>query len=111
MSRRLKRRELEQTVVVHDATQGGVLGELVNITTEGLMLAAERELEVHAMLQLSLQLPEPLQGVDHLLINAECLWSRRAEKLDRYWAGFHIVEAAEQALLQIEALIDLYAID
>ncbi len=111
MARRLERKELSQTVVIHDTINGGVFGELVNITSEGLMIMTDREIETQAIFQLSLQLPEPIQGSDHVILGADCLWCRRAENFYRYWAGFQVIDASEQAISQIEALIDLYAKD
>ena len=111
MPRKLERKELSQTVVIHDTINGGVFGELVNITGEGLMVMTDREIETQAIFQLSLQLPEPIQGSTQLILGADCLWCRRAENFYRYWAGFQIIDASELALEQIEALIDLYAKD
>jgi len=109
MARKLERKELSQAIVVHDVINGGIFGELVNITTEGLMVMTDREIETQAIFQLNFQLPEPLIGSDQLLLGADCLWCRRAENFHRYWAGFQIIDASEVALEQIEALIALYA--
>ena len=108
MARKLERKELSETIAIHDVINGGVFGELVNITIEGLMAITDREIETQAIFQLALQLPESLNGSDQLVLGADCLWCRRAENHYRYWAGFQIIDASEQALEQIEALIDLY---
>lgn len=109
MTRRLQRKELNQVIPVHDVINGGVFGELVNITTEGIMVMTENEVETQAIFQLSLELPEPLIGSTRILLGADCLWCRSAENFSRYWAGLQIIDASEQALEQVEALIDLYA--
>lgn len=109
MTRKLERKELSQTIQVHDIINGGLFGELVNITTEGIMVMTDREIETQAIFQLSLELPEPLIGSAQLVLGADCLWCRRAENFSRYWAGFQVIDASELALEQIEALIDLYA--
>lgn len=109
MARKLERKELSQVIAVHDVINGGVFGELVNVTTEGIMVMTEREIETQAIFQLSLELPEPLIGNSHILLGADCLWCRRTENFSRYWAGLQIIDASELALEQIEALIDLYA--
>lgn len=109
MARKLERKELSQTIAVHDVINGGVFGELVNVTTEGIMVMTDREIETQAIFQLSLELPEPLIGSSQILLGADCLWCRRAENFSRYWAGFQIIDASELALEQVEALIDLYA--
>lgn len=111
MARKLERKELNQSVVVHDTINGGVFGELVNITSEGLMIMTDREIETQAIFQLALQLPEPMRGSDQLILGADCLWCRRAENFYRYWAGFQVIDASDQALAQIDALISLYAKD
>lgn len=108
MARKLERKELNQAIVVLDTINGGVFGELVNITTEGLMVMTDREIETQAIFQLSLQLPEIIKGANHVIIGADCLWCRRAENFYRYWAGFQIIDASEKALEQIDALIHLY---
>jgi hypothetical protein len=111
MTRRLERKELIQPIAVNDTINGGVFGELVNITTEGLMVMTDREIETQAIFQLALQLPEMMAGSDILVLGADCLWCRRAENFYRYWAGFQIIDASDHAVEQIEALINLYSRD
>jgi hypothetical protein len=111
MTRKLERKELTQPIAINDTINGGVFGELVNITTEGLMVITDREIETQAIFQLALQLPESLAGSDTLVLGADCLWCRRAENFYRYWAGFQIIDASNHAIEQIEALIGLYARD
>ena len=109
MARKLERKELSQAITVLDTINGGVFGELVNVTTEGLMVMTDREIETQAIFQLSLQLPEAIKGGNQIVIGADCLWCRSAENFSRYWAGFQIIDASERALTQLEVLIDLYA--
>lgn len=108
MARKLERKELNHAIVILDTINGGVFGELVNVTTEGIMVMTDREIETQAIFQLALQLPEAIRGSNQIVIGADCLWCRRAENFYRYWAGFQIIDASEGALEQIEALIDLY---
>jgi hypothetical protein len=110
MARKLERKELNQAIAVHDTINGGVFGELVNITREGLMVMTDREIETQAIFQLALQLPEPLKGSAQIVLGADCLWCRRAENFYRYWAGFQIIDASETALAQLDALIELYTV-
>lgn len=110
-SRRLERKELNQTILIHDVINGGLFGELVNITPEGLMVIADREIETQAIFQLALQLPETLEGSESIVLGADCLWCRHADNFHRYWAGFQIIDASNRALAQIDALIRLYGKD
>ncbi len=110
MARKLERKELNQAIAVHDTINGGVFGELVNITREGLMVMTDREIETQSIFQLALQLPEPLKGSAQIVLGADCLWCRRAENFYRYWAGFQIIDASDTALTQLDALIELYSV-
>jgi hypothetical protein len=109
MARKLERKELNQAIVIIDKINGGVFGELVNITTEGLMVMTDREIETQAIFQFALQLPEPIKGGDQIIVGADCLWCRSAENFSRYWAGFQIIDASEEAVAQLEVLLEQYA--
>lgn len=109
MPRKLERRELNESIAVLDTINGGTFGELVNLTTEGMMVIIDREIETQAIFQLALLLPEPINGDDQIVVGADCLWCRRAENFYRYWAGFQIIDASDRALEQIDALIQQYA--
>ena len=103
--RRHQRYELQQPIPVIDQQTGASMGALVNITIEGLMVMANSELESNRLYQLALQLPEPVNGFSSIELGVDCLWSRGADQVQRYWAGFQIIDASQEAIKVIEALI------
>ncbi len=103
--RKHERVALSPTILVHDLVHQRPLGELVNITIEGLMTIGETPVELDAILQISLELPESISGVDHIDLGVTCLWTREADHCNRYWAGFQIIDASMQAIKRIESLI------
>lgn len=107
-NRKLERIELNQTIIIMDTISGERFGELVNVTTEGLMVMTDREIATHGIFQLRLELPVPINNSKQLSLGADCLWCRQAENLNRYWAGFHIIDISDAALLQLEELIGHY---
>jgi hypothetical protein len=109
MARKLERREINQTIDITDVINGGKFGELINITTEGLMVMTEREIPTQSIYQLSLKLPVELHGSITVELGADCLWCRKDENFHRFWAGFQIIDASDNAVKQIEELIEAYS--
>jgi len=109
MTRKQDRKEINQTIPVVDVINGGEFGELINITTEGLMVISDQPRSPHSIFQLSLQLPTELEGSLTLELGADCLWCREATNFNRHWAGLQIIDISDQGLKQIEQLILLYS--
>ena len=108
MARKLERKEINQTIDIIDVINGGKFGELINITIEGLMAMTEREIPTQSIYQLSIKLPVELRGSDTVELGADCLWCRKDENFHRFWAGFQIIDASDNAVKQIEDLIEAY---
>jgi hypothetical protein len=109
MPRKLERFELNQTITVDDVINGGQFGELINVTVEGLMVITDKEIPTHSIFQLSLKLPIEIEGSNTVELGADCLWCRKVENFHRYWSGFHIIDASDTALAQLEELIAHYS--
>lgn len=108
MPRKLERKELSKTILIDDVINQRPFGELVNLTLDGMMVMSDQELPTHAIYQLSLKLPVELAGSDHIAVGADCLWTKRAEHFNRYWAGLQIIDASDQAMAQLAELIEHY---
>ncbi len=109
--RKQERKELNQTIPVQDIINGAVAGELVNITTNGMMLISNEHIETNSIFQFALQLPHPLDGHDSIPLGVDCLWCRKVENFSRYWAGFQIIDASPDARELIDKLIAHYGSD
>jgi hypothetical protein len=109
IERKYERIQLNQPITIVDVINGGEFGELVNVTVEGLMAITNKEIPTHSIYQLSLQLPVEIAGSNLVSLGADCLWCRKVENFTRYWAGFHIIDASDQAMAQLEELINHYS--
>ena len=109
IERKHERVELNQTIPIIDMINGGDFGELVNATIEGIMVITDQEIPTHSIFQLALQLPIEIEGSNTVTLGADCLWCRKVENFHRYWSGFHIIDASDTALAQIEELIAHYS--
>ena len=109
MARRLQRHALKKPLEIVDQISQQPLGALVNINVEGLMIMGNTPIEDNHLYQIRIQLPKTIRGVESIDIGVDCLWNRSDEQYDRHWAGFQIIDASEQSIEVIEALIDDYA--
>lgn len=108
-SRKFERAELNQPITIVDTINGGAFGELINVSTDGIMVMTQKEIPTHSIYQLALELPVDIEGSRLVELGADCLWCRKAENFHRFWAGFQIIDASDQASRQISHLIDEYA--
>ena len=109
MGRRLERIELNQNIAITDTINGGHFGELVNVTTEGMMLISDQNIELGSIFQLVVHLPIAIQGSEQIELGVDCLWCRQVDNFHRFWAGFQIIDASANAAAQLEELITQYS--
>ncbi len=106
--RKRERKEINQTIPIFDIINNREVGELVNITVDGMMIISGSHIETQSIFQFLLKLPGLIQGVDELHIGVDCLWCRETENFHRYWAGFQIIDASDETVAIIETLIKNY---
>lgn len=107
-ARREKRHVPTQTVVVRNAMTGQELGNLANITSDGLMLVSKSQIEADRIYQVSIQLPFAAGETTCVDIVIDCLWSKPADS-QLYWAGCSIIDADDIACSAIDTLIESYS--
>ena len=103
-----ERKELNSPITVQDIINNRPIGELVNISANGLMLICEEQIETNSIFQFSMSLPTEINGQNRLDIGVDCLWCRKVDNFNRYWAGFQIIDAAADTQAIIELLIENY---
>jgi hypothetical protein len=109
IERKHERVTVNQTITIADLINGGNFGELLNVTVEGIMAITDKEIDTDSIFQLELNLPFDINGSSSIKIGADCLWCRKAENFHRYWAGFHIIDASDEALSQLKVLTEEYS--
>lgn len=106
--RRLKRHTIEDGVLVRDEVSGKDIGKLVNMHSEGLMVMGDVALVPENLYQLSLYLPEPIDGHAVVGLGVDCLWVRDSgsDSMPMYWSGCQIIDCSTDARRVIEKLIE-----
>lgn len=109
--RQAARKIADETIQIHDINSGRLLGQVVNLTTDGLMLISPRPIESNLVFQLELVL-RAAEGVKKSLqLGAESLWCSDAGEPGNFWVGFHIIDISLDAMETIENLVDSWETD
>ena len=94
--RRSDRKALSEVVTVLDGVTGDRMGQIGNLSTEGLMLITRNDVETDSLFQLNFTLVGPDDQAHDFNIGAVCIWCSPASSTNSYWAGFVIMDISEQ---------------
>ena len=94
-----QRRKNRVTIPEHpqilDAHSGKVLGELVNLSTDGLMAVSPDGIVSGTVCQMRIPLVQGGRKVE-ILLGAESLWCDDANDSGSYWTGFQIIDISPE---------------
>ncbi len=93
--RKLTRVSIPDHPQVYDAHSGAAIGQLVNLSIEGLMIMSPNAVQPGTLLQLRI----PLQcnnEVVEVLLGAESLWCDETDTSGVCWTGLHIIDIAPE---------------
>ena len=111
-SRRQERTRLIYHLRVFDARRRKLLGQLVDITPEGLALIGEKAVPVGRKFSLRMDLPRNLMADGHLNFSAESKWCTKDTNGDFYSMGMRIVKMTPEAVALVQKLTrDFYRED
>jgi hypothetical protein len=101
-----KRVEVSEVIRVRDRHTNQIIGQLVNISEDGLMLLCPEPVHENVILQLSLEFETgSVSAVDGpVMIGVESLWSNSSSDQSQHWVGCYIIDISDQALQRIRRL-------
>ena len=103
--RRKRRIAIAEYVEITDAHSGRILGQLVNLSADGLMLMGPDCICPGTIYQLKIPL-ETGTSAEPLLVGAESLWCHDANETGFYWSGFQIIDISPQHREILAAIVD-----
>lgn len=99
------RRHLGLQIEVYELHSGDRLGRLADLSAEGFMLFCEKPIETDSVMQFRLVPARPLEGIESVVLGADCLWSRPGVDTQNGWAGFQIIDMASEQSQALEILL------
>lgn len=108
--RKLERRNFILDIEVINRDSGETLGNIGDITTEGVMIVSDYPLEAETMFKLKVTLPEEAGEKLEIPINATSIRCQKTIHENIYFTGFKLNTLSEENRLKIEYLIEEYAV-
>ena len=107
--RLLRRHKLSADIAILDNLRLEPIGKLVDIHQQGLLMLG-RSFVIASSYQLSLMLPNSINGQTYIEIGVECLWCQASVDNDTlFWVGFMIIDKSKNATAGIQSLINITA--
>jgi hypothetical protein len=91
------------TLEVFDRHGGQRLGRIVDLSRDGFMLVTEQLLAADSVWEC--RLTTGSGTLREVLFGADCLWSRPGTDEHHAWAGFHIIDMAEEQAARLDLLL------
>ena len=102
-----QRIEVSEVIKVVDRQTGHTVGQLVNISEDGLMLLSPEPVPENSIFQLSLEFAENSSSAADgpVMIGVESLWNNSSRDQTQHWVGFCIIDISGQDLERIRQLV------
>lgn len=106
--RKHSRKRVVKEMVLFDRGTGSNIGRLLNISLDGFKLFTRQPLQEGTRFQLSMVLPEQINGVNTLSFNARNVWSQPQDAPGEFHAGFQFVDISDNHRRIVQALLERY---
>lgn len=103
--RKLKRRQLIYYLSVFERNTGQLMGQLVDLTIDGMMLTSEQVIEDNITFEFRMVLPDVIEGNNKITFDAQSMWCRKDVNPHFYDIGFRFTRISPKAREIVENLI------
>lgn len=103
--RKRERVDVTEVVRIFDRPSGKDIGQLVNISEEGIMIMGARAIAENSIMQLSLVFNSDTGDKPDMNIGVESLWSHTGSDEAQFWTGFYIIDISDQDLARIREMV------
>jgi hypothetical protein len=106
--RKFNRIHLIHYLRMFDRKSGELIGNLVDLTAEGLQLISETPIEPGKILEIRMEFPEEVDGQQEMRLNAETIWCNHQLDPDLFSVGCRLLPVTPTQVSIIRDLIDNY---
>lgn len=103
--RRMRRIGIPDHPQIVDAHSGALIGQLVNLSADGLMIAGNHCIECNTVCQMRIPLVMDDRRLE-ICVGAESLWCEDANDSGMHWTGFHIIDISPDDRKILDAIVD-----
>ena len=106
--RKFNRVHLIHYLRLFDRKTGDLIGNLVDLTSEGLQLISEKPIEIGTLLEIRMEFPEEVDGQQELQLNAVAVWCDHKLDPDLFSVGCKLIPVTPTYVTLIRDLIENY---
>jgi hypothetical protein len=106
--RKFNRIHLIHYLRLFDRKTGDLIGNLVDLTSEGLQLISEKPIENGTLLEIRMEFPEPVDDQQELQLNAVAVWCDHQMDPDLFSVGCKLIPVTPTNVTIIRDLIENY---
>lgn len=99
------RHHAELQLEVFELHTGQRLGRVVDLSADGFMLFSDTPLTADELVECRLVSEQVIDGVCEIILGADCLWSRPGADGQHCWAGFHIIDLADDQAAALDVML------
>lgn len=104
--RTVARRHLIYYLRVFDQQSGHLIGNLVDISTKGIMVVSDKPITVGQRVRLRMVLPDTVDGSKEVEFDAESRWCRNDANRDFFDTGFELLDPSMDFLDAVDRLVE-----
>lgn len=104
--RSVPRRHLIYYLRVFDAEADKLIGNLVDISTRGIMVVSDSRLEPGKRIRLKMVLPDTVEGSKEVEFEAETRWCQNDVNTDFFDTGFELIDPTNDFLDAVDRLVE-----
>jgi len=106
--RSVPRRHLIYYLRVFDVETNSLLGNLVDISTKGMMIVSDQRVESGKKYRLKMVLPDTVDGRKEVEFDAESRWCQNDTNEDFFDTGFELMNPQPEFLDAVDRLVEDY---
>ncbi|NLF49916.1 MAG: hypothetical protein GX577_02155 [Leptolinea sp.] len=108
-----EKRKFDRIHLIHylrlfDRKTGELIGNLVDLTSEGMQLISEKPINEGTLLEIRMEFPEDVDGQSELQLNAVAVWCDHQLDPDLFSVGCKLIPVTPSNVNVIRDLIDNY---
>lgn len=104
-NRRSRRKQTGQSIEVTNSLTGETIGQIGNLSVDGMLLIAHRHIADDALFQLNFVLPgsQPERRIE---VGVHEQWGEPAKTPGQFWSGFRIIDIAPDDRIALSAWVE-----
>ena len=109
--RKYQRKQIKDYLIINDCNSGEIIGQVVNLTADGIMTICENHINEKAVHECKMRLPDVIEGHRDIDFIIQCCWCRENKRIEMFECGFKFINQSPLLKNILRTLIRDWAIE